>query len=175
MMNLSYIILGLILLLFGRRVFWLFVAIAGFLVGMRFAGVILLDQPKWLQLFLAVGAGVLGALLAVLVKRTAFALAGFYAGAYLALVGAQSYGAGGNSVILFVLGGVAGALFATLIMDWAIIVLSCLVGAGAIVDSLALGQTSRLIFFLVLVIAGALVQTRPFHQFRGRRGRSAPG
>ena len=167
-MNLSYIILGLILLLFGRRLFWLFVAIAGFLVGMRIAGVMLADQPQWLRVCVAIGAGLLGALLVVLAQRVAFALAGFYGGSYLALSGAQSFGAGGHSILVFVIGGVVGAVFAILIMDWAIIVLSCLVGAGAIVEALGLRQIISVIVFLVLVITGALVQSRLFPQSKER-------
>jgi hypothetical protein len=55
---------------------------------------------------------------------------------------------------------VIGAVIATLIMDWAIIVISSLVGAGAIVGALALGQSIRIIVFLALVAAGILVQAR---------------
>ena len=46
------------------------------------------------------------------------------------------------------------------ITDWAIIVISSLVGAGAIVEALALGQSIRIIVFLALVAAGILVQAR---------------
>jgi hypothetical protein len=44
------IILGLILLVFGLKLFWLFVAIAGFLSGMLFGNLILPDQPQWICL-----------------------------------------------------------------------------------------------------------------------------
>jgi Domain of unknown function (DUF4203) len=161
-MEFLYIILGLILLLFGRKLFWVSVGIAGFLVGMRFASLILVDQPPWLLLAVALGAGLLGALIAVLTQRVAFALAGFYGGSYLALIGAQSFGAGGNNIVFFVIGGVVGAVCAALIMDWAIIVISCLAGAGAIVEPLGLGPTMRLIVFLAFVITGASFQSRLF-------------
>jgi Domain of unknown function (DUF4203) len=152
--------LGLILLVLGLKLFWLFVAIAGFLFGMQFGDLILPDQAHWIRLLIALGAGFLGALLAVLAQRVAFALAGFYGGSYLALILAQSFGAGGSSILLFVVAGVIGAVIATLIMDWAIIVISSLVGAGAMVEALALGQSIRIIVFMVLVVAGILVQAR---------------
>jgi Domain of unknown function (DUF4203) len=161
-MELSYVILGLVLLVLGRQLFWLSVAIAGFLVGMRFAGVILAGEPQWLLVCVALGAGLLGALLAVLAQRVAFALAGFYAGFYLALIGAQSFGAEGNNIMFFVIGGVVGAVCAALMMDWAIIILSCLVGAGAIVEPLGLGPMMSGVVFLALVIAGACFQARCF-------------
>jgi hypothetical protein len=154
------IVLGLILLVFGRKLFWLFVAIAGFLFGIQFSGLLFPDQPQWIRLLVALGAGFLGALLAVLVQRVAFALAGFYGGAYLALIVAQWFGAGGVSIPMFVVCGVVGALIAALIMDWAIIVISSLVGAGAVVEALALGKSISIMVFLALATAGILVQAR---------------
>lgn len=159
-MGISHIILGLVLLVFGRKLFWLFVAIAGFLVGMEFAGVILGDQPQWVLVVVAGIAGLLGALLAVFAERIAFSLAGFFAGSYLALIVAQSLSVNGHSVVWFGVGGVIGAMFAALVMDWAIIILSCLVGAGAVLQSVDLGQTVSFIVFVVLVSGGVVVQSR---------------
>jgi hypothetical protein len=159
-MPLFNIILGLILLVFGRKLFWLFVAIAGFLFGLQFGGLLFPDYPQWIRLLVALGAGFLGALLAVLVQRVAFALAGFYGGAYLAFIAAQSFGAIGVSIPLFIVGGVVGAIIAALITDWAIIVISSLVGAGAVVQALVLGKPISIMVFLVLATAGILVQAR---------------
>jgi hypothetical protein len=159
-MPLFNLILGLILLVFGRKLFWLFVAIAGFLFGIQFAGLLLPHHPQWIRLLVALGAGFLGALLAILAQRVAFALAGFYGGAYLALIAAQSFRDGGVSIPLFVVGGVVGAIIAALIMDWAIIVISSFVGAGAVVHALVLGQRISIIVFLVLATLGILVQAR---------------
>jgi hypothetical protein len=159
-MEISSIILGVILLVFGRKLFWLFVSIVGFLFGMGFAGLIFPDHPAWIQLLFALGTGFLGAFLAILLQRVAFALAGFYGGFYLALILSHSFGVGGNNIALFTAFGVIGAVSATLIMDWAIIVLSCLVGAGAVVEASGLGQEMRVVVFLLLVITGAFVQIR---------------
>jgi hypothetical protein len=156
-------ILGLILLIFGRKLFWLFVGIGGFLLGMEVGGTILSGQAPWIRVVISLGAGVFGALLAVLVQRVAFGLAGFYGGAYVALRLAQSLGAGGSGTLFFLVGGVLGAVFAILVMDWAIIILSCLVGAGAIVEALDLKLMATTIIFLVLVIAGLIVQGKLMH------------
>jgi hypothetical protein len=154
------IILGLVLLLFGRRLYWLFVAIAGVLAGVAGADLLLPRQPQWVVLVLALGAGVLGAFAAVFVQRLGFALAGFFAGAYLALLAAQSFGAGDPSGVVIVGGGVIGAVFATWILDWALIMLSCLVGAGAVVHGLILGHGVGAMVFVALVIVGLFVQAR---------------
>ena len=154
------IISGVILLAFGRRLFWLFIAIIGFLAGMELAGLIFSDQPSWLIVLAALVSGLVGALIAVFAQRVAFALAGFFAGSYLALTAAHSFGAYSVPGIFFIIGGIVGALLSIWFLDWAIIVLSCFVGAAAIVDVLALGQMPGIVVFAVLVSAGVLVQTR---------------
>jgi hypothetical protein len=154
------IALGLIVLLLGRKIFWLTVAIVGFLVGMEFTGMLLADQPTWVLLVVGLAAGLVGALLAVLVQRVAFGLAGFFAGAYLTVIVARSLVAGGTSIILPIVGGVVGTLVAVLLMDWAIIVLSCLVGAGAVVAQLPLSPQVSALVFAVLVIIGIVIQAK---------------
>jgi len=163
-MKFLVIVLGLIMLIFGRKLFWLFVSIVGFLVGMEFIDLLLVDQSIWVKLLGGLGAGLLGALLAIFVQRVAFVLAGFFAGAYFALLLAHPLGIAGSSLILAVAGGVVGAIVAALLMDWAIIALSCLAGAAAIVSRLGLRDVNMAIVFLVLVIIGILVQAKLMEQ-----------
>jgi len=159
-MHFLKIVLGLIVLTLGRKIFWLSVAIVGFLVGMEFTDMLLADQPTWVLLAGGLAAGLIGALLAVFAQRVAFGLAGFFGGAYLTVIVAPSLGAGDTSVILPIVGGVIGALVAVLLMDWAIIVLSCLVGAGAIVAQLQLSTQVSAIAFAALVIIGIVIQAK---------------
>jgi hypothetical protein len=158
------IISGLIFLTLGRRLFWLFIALMGFLIGMQLAGLIFLDQPYWLILLVALGAGLLGALIAVFAQRIAFALAAFIAGSYFAVVAAQFFGVYSAPEFFFFVGGIAGALLSVLFMDWTIIALSCFVGAGVIVDVLGLGQMPSIIVFTVLAVAGFFIQTRQINR-----------
>jgi hypothetical protein len=159
-MDLYKLLSGLLLLALGRRLFWLLVALMGFLVGMELAGEFLSGRPSWLVLAAAIGTGLLGAILAVFAHRLAFALAGFLAGSYLALIAAQSFGVSGASELLFIIGGIAGALISAWFLDWAIIVLSSLVGGAAIVDALGLGQMPGFLAFAALVTAGILFQAK---------------
>ena len=71
---------------------------------------------------------------------------------------AQSYGIGADSIIPPLVGGVIGALVAILILDWALILLSSLAGAGAIVTGLGLEHTIGAVLFVLLAVAGAAVQ-----------------
>jgi hypothetical protein len=159
-MRLFIIISGTILLLFGRKLFWLFIAIIGFLAGAVTGELIFPGQPPWVTFFIALGAGIIGFVLAMFAQRVAFALAGFYAGSYLTFILAQSYGAYNPSAVLCIAGGIISALLAFLFMNWAIIILSCLAGAGVVVGTLGLEQTPAFILFVALVTAGVMTQAR---------------
>src|ERR1041385_6355086 len=75
------VLVGLALLLFGRRLFWLFVAALGFAIGLQLAPYLSQNPPLWLSLLLSLGLGLLGALLAVVLQKLAIAIAGFLVGA----------------------------------------------------------------------------------------------
>ena len=152
--------LGLLLLVLGRKLFWLGVAILGFFLGMAVAEALLVDQTTWVTLLVGLGAGLLGGLLALLAQRLAFAIAGFYAGAYLALSAAVALGFGGHRTLWVVAGGVIGAVLATRILDWALIALTSLVGASAIVTAGGMGPTTTALSFLGLAVIGMVVQAR---------------
>jgi hypothetical protein len=159
-MNLATILLGVALLLFGRRLFWLFVAAAGFLAGIEIAQVLLAHKPAWLQVTVAIGTGIFGALIATLAQRLAFGLAGFLAGGYLTLVLMHIFGLFGGGLLVLLIGATCGALAALLLMDPAIIILSSLVGAGAIVRGLHPGLLLGAILFVGLSLSGILFQNR---------------
>jgi Domain of unknown function (DUF4203) len=158
---------GALLLTLGRKVFWLFVGIAGFYVGIEVARALLAGQPGWLMWVVAVGAGVIGALLAMFFQRVGFALAGFYAGGYMALVVAERFAPGAIGVASFLIGGVVTAILAAWLMDWAIIVLSCLVGAALVVASFGLEGPMGVLVYAGLVTLGIVAQA---WLMRGTRG-----
>jgi hypothetical protein len=161
-MNILQPILGTVVLLFGRRLYWAFVAILGFLVGMQFGEIAFADQPASVTFLVALAIGALGALLAVFAQRFTFALGGFYVGGYLALNLAKAGAITSNSLLWFAIGAVIGAILALVLMDWAIIVLSSLAGAGAIVDALVLSPAVSLFVFAILAILGIVIQGRQF-------------
>src|SRR5204863_163981 len=83
-MNLSVpiisVIVGVAILFFGRKLFWLFVAALGFAVGLEIAAYFMKEPPQWMTLVVALGCGVIGALLAILLQKIAIAIAGFIGG-----------------------------------------------------------------------------------------------
>src|SRR5437763_7374395 len=87
--NLSVPIIGVIvgaaILLFGRKLFWLFVAALGFAVGIEIAAYFIHEPPPWVTLVIALGLGFLGAIFAIMLQKFAIAVAGFVAGGRFAL------------------------------------------------------------------------------------------
>lgn len=155
------IIAGAILLFCGRRLFWLFVGLVGFLFGLESTLSLLDQQPQVIAYVVGALMGLLGAVLAMFLQRIAFGLGGFYAGGYLGLMLANQLQGGENSTVWFVVAGLVGAVFAVLLMDWAIVILSALAGAGAIVSGIVgLDGGVTAIVFIVLFFVGCAVQGR---------------
>jgi hypothetical protein len=154
------LLLGIVLLFFGRTLYWIFVAVAGFLVGFELAAQFLVGRPESLQLLAAVAGGLLGATLGMLAQRVAFAIGGLFAGGYLALALVRATGGPGEPLIWFAVGGVLGAIVAALVMDWAIIALSSLAGAAVIVGQFDMDTTLATLLFVGLTGIGVVVQGR---------------
>jgi len=164
------LVLGIALLIFGRKFFWLFVGVMGFLIGANLAANFLQAQPEWVQLIVAIVAGLVGAVLAVVLQRVAVAAAGFFAGGYLAAYLLQLLGLdpGPLTWLPWVIGGIIGALLAVALFDWALIILSSLTGASLIVQALAVEPSLNTVVYLVLVVIGIIVQTALWRSEQGR-------
>lgn len=152
---------GALLLVLGRRLFWLFVAAVGFAAGWTVATDLLRLQPEWLALVIAVAAGLLGAALATFVQKTAVGLAGFLAGAFLAsgLATMLSLPSAPWAWIAFIVGGILGAVLLGAAFEWALIGLSSLSGAMLIANALNLSSTLHLLVLLGLFVLGLIVQS----------------
>jgi hypothetical protein len=154
------VVLGLALVVAGRRLFWLAIGVAGFFVGLVAASQLLELQPLWLELLVAILAGIVGALLAVFLQRAVVGIAGFFAGGWLALEVWRLSGQEGGAVgwLLFLVGGVAAAILAVLVFDLALVAVSSLLGAKLIVDASGVVEPSALVLLLVIAGAGVLIQ-----------------
>jgi hypothetical protein len=158
MLNVINLVFGAALLVAGRKLFWLFVGIIGFIVGMQLAAQFW-NGPEWMEILIGVIVGIIFALLAVFIEALAIGAAGFFAGAYIltTLTGMLGINDGGLFWIIYVIGGIIGILLVLLLFDWALIVLSSLAGASLIVQSLTLGGSGGL-WFILLFVAGIIIQ-----------------
>lgn len=158
-------IFGLAALLAGRQLFWAFIAAAGFVLGFNVAGRWLAIQPQWVLILAGIVLGILGAVLAVVAQRLAVAVAGFVAGGYLLLYFTDVLQIGGGNapeILLFIVGGLIGALLLSLLLDPALIVLSAAFGAALLSRSAAnlleVEPGPGLLIYVVLFAVGVAVQ-----------------
>jgi hypothetical protein len=159
-MNIITIILGLIILLFGMRLFWLFVGVVGFVVAANLAAQYLVGQNEWVIIAAGLVAGLIGAVLAVIFQRIAVAVAGFLAGAYIATYLLASLGVemGNFEWVVWIIGGAIGGTLVFALFDWALIVLSSLVGASLVAPAFTLDAPIQTLLFLVLAVVGIVFQ-----------------
>ncbi len=157
-MALFDIILGAVLLFYGRKVFWLFVGVLGFQSGLTFFHRVV-HLPGELGLILAIAIGIVAALLAVFLKKIAIGLAGLLAGASLASALAAKLPAE-FSWILTLIGAVLGVVVLMALFDWALIILSALIGAGMVLEASASPVPGATLIFILLVIFGIGIQAR---------------
>lgn len=155
------LLVGGALLVLGRKLFWLFVAAVGFAAGWAVATDLLSVQPEWLALVIALGIGVVGALVAQFVQRLAIGLAGFLAGAFLALslVSLLHLEAAWWGWLAFLAGGILGAVLLAATFEWALIGLSSLAGAVLVAGALNLSSTMHLLVLIGLFVVGVIVQS----------------
>jgi hypothetical protein len=74
------VVIGVLMLTFGRKLFWLFVGCLGFAVGFNYAPYVWQVQSNLFLLVLATITGIIGAVLALFFQKIAIGLAGFAGG-----------------------------------------------------------------------------------------------
>jgi hypothetical protein len=157
MVDILHIMIGLMLLGLGRRLFWLFVGCVGFVVGLQMAQLYLGLQPVWVVWAIALVFGLVGALLAMFFQTLAIGLGGFAAGSTIAAYIAGALGFDAVPVISFI-GGIAGVVLLYVTFDWALIGLSSVAGSTLIVQSLNVTSQIEMVLYAVLIVAGIVFQ-----------------
>ena len=151
---------GAVLLLFGRRLFWLLVAALGFFLGLGLADTYLTPDTEMLRWGLGLLAGLLAGLAMVFVQKFAIRAAGMMVAGYstwwyLSLTWAplEFWGWG-----LVAAAAVAGMLIARTVFDFGLIFVSALAGATLMLDGFGPEASTSRWMFLVLVLIGVAVQ-----------------
>src|SRR5437868_10114343 len=160
------VLIGVVILFFGRKLFWLCVAAVGFAVGVEIAPLLINEPSSLLALLIALVFGVLGALLALFLQKIAIAVLGFLAGGKLAAAIAAAFFVqyAQYSTIVFVVGGVIGAILLLVVFGWALIVVSSFIGAYLIQSAIVLPPIGSTLVFVALAIIGILVQAASFRR-----------
>lgn len=159
---------GAALLLFGRRLFWLVVAVAGGMTAFVLVTRWFHLDPGWPSLVVSLVAGLGGAVVAVALQRVAVAFVGFLAGLGLTFL-VMDHGVAGLgypepawiAAALALVAGVLGAMLAGYLFEVALVVLSAGVGALLIVRALPADFVSdggALLAWAVLALVGVGLQ-----------------
>lgn len=192
------IVLGSIMLLLGRKLFWLLgsllvASISAGIVAATIIGVIWLqtgglqggiditqtplsDTPGYAAIIIAAAVigGVVSAILLRRLPRVVAGIIGFVAGIYMLLLAFELYGVAIHDAIEALFAISAGVIFAIVAWrnhDTALIVLSTLAGANMIVTGLQLDLTTPFsaILWLVLMLAGIIFQSYFLSRDRARQ------
>jgi hypothetical protein len=152
--------LGAMLMIQGRKLYWLFVGGIGFFVTLT-----LLDAPYsgmsvQTANIIAVIIALIGAVIAIFLQRLAIFLGGFLGGGYLLIVAFELFGAqlGELNFFFFLIGGVVGALIVSSAFDRALIFFSSMLGAGMIVQAMNLTPLWRFVIVPLFAIIGMGLQ-----------------
>jgi|GEM_PF-437197 len=156
------ILVGLISLFFGRRLYWLFVGIAGFLLGLVVGPLVFNTiSPAW-QPWLTLLIAVIFTVLSVVLNKFMIAIAGAIELGTLVYLLAQPNLQQWAVVILTVVGAIVGLLIAWFIFNWGLMIFSSLAGASlatsGVVSLFPGTATTDLIIFLFLFIVGLVIQ-----------------
>lgn len=159
---------GVVVLLFGRKVFWICVAAVGFAAGVELAPHLMSQPTPMLQLSIALVLGFIGALLALFLQKLAIGVIGFLVGGRLAVGLATAFLVHPATYpwLPFLIGGVVGAILLMSLFSWALVFASALVGAHLIVRAIPLPQIGATILFVALAVVGIIAQTAMLRRAR---------
>ena len=150
-------VIGAVILFLGRELNFLFAGAMAFLIGLRLTPLLPPQWPGWADYALMVGLGVIAALLTFANERGGYALSGFLAGGY---VMAEWYTP--DMLIIppvpFLVGGFFGAVVLGLFTEWALIVVSSLIGGYYLTSLFRLAPTPRVLITAGLILVGAVAQ-----------------
>jgi len=166
MTKLVYALLGIALLAAGRRLYWLFVGVVGFVVGILLAGQYFASASDVALIAIALVAGVIGAVLALALQRLAVIAAGFLAGGYILMSLLASLGLNQAAWLPFLIGGIIGAVLVAMLFDPALVILSALLGASLLVELVPVERWAGAALLVALAAIGIAIQ---FADQRGGR------
>jgi hypothetical protein len=151
---------GFLSLMVGRPAYMSFVGAIGYIVGAYLAERYLLVAPEWNTVAMPLVFGVIGALAALFFRRWAARVAGFLAGGYLLFNFPEVFSASTEwaSWPLFLVAGTITVVFLVIWFDFALVILSALVGVTLMLPSINLGAFDTLTMFILLMVFGTITQ-----------------
>lgn len=146
-----------ILLFLGREVNFLFAGATAAFIGLRMTPLLPPQWPWWSDYALMAVLAIVAAGITLASERTGYFLAGFLAGGYF-LMEFYEPNVLTFPLVPFIVGGIFGALIIGLFKDWALVLVTCLIGAYYVTNLFTLSPTAHILVASGLFIIGALTQ-----------------
>lgn len=161
MVVIGRVLVGLGMLTLGRQLFWLFVGGVGFVFGINLAPRILGEgQSDPTNLLFALILGFIGAVAAMFLQRLAVSVAGFIGGGIVAMNLVQVMNLDFAPMLVpFLVGGVSGLIFVSILFDWTLILISSSAGATLIVETFEMETAVSLLLIAILIVIGIAFQS----------------
>lgn len=155
-------IVGIALLVAGRRLFWLAVGMLGFIAGYQAMERWGSGLPHTAAFVVAIAVGVIGMILAVIVQRVAVALAGFFLGVVVTtyLLPLTGLELGHWNALVVAAGGLLMAFVALGLFSLALVVLTAGAGAAMLSEAIAAPPPWGVALLVVLWVIGIVIQRR---------------
>ena len=146
-----------ILLFLGREVNFLFAAATAAFIGLRLTPLLPPQWPWWSDYAFMAGLAIVAAAITLANDRVGYFLSGFLAGGYFLMEYYQP-----NvltfPILPFIVGGVLGALMIGFFTEWALVLVTCLIGAYYVTNLFRLSYTAQILVGSGLFLIGALTQ-----------------
>jgi len=156
-MSVARAVLGAILLFLGRELNFLFAGAMAALIGFRLTPLLPSAWPGWADYAFLAGLAVIAGAVPSIHERLGYSLSGFLAGGYY-LVEYYAPGVLTLPLLPFIVGGVIGGLIFGIFTEWALMIVSCLIGSYYVTNLFVLSPTARTLVNSGLFIVGALTQ-----------------
>ena len=150
-------VLGAILLFLGHELNFLFAGGMAALIGFRLTPQLPSAWPEWSGYAFMGALAIIAAAITIINKRFGYFLSGFLAGGYF-LVEYFEPGLLTLPLLIFIIGGVIGSLILGIFTQWALVIVSCLIGSYYVTNLFVLSPTAKTLVNSGLFIVGALTQ-----------------
>ena len=150
-------VIGGILLFLGRELNFLLAAAMAGLLSFRIIPFLPHQWPAWYDYVVILGLAIIAGAIPLVNERAGYFVSGFLAGGTL-LVEYVSPVVMTVPLVPFLLGGIVGSLILGIFTAWALIVISCLIGAYYITNMFTLSFMTQMLIGSGLFIIGALTQ-----------------
>lgn len=153
-------LVGSALLLFGRKLFVLFLGAAGFLLGYGMGQELFADMRSEYLLVGAIVLGVFGMVLALFAQKIAIWVGGLLGGGLIGYEAGLTFGLANQPMLWVVVAicAIAGMLAMAALFEIALVLVTAFVGAAMIISPFGLATMLHAGLTIVLTIIGAAVQ-----------------